>query len=188
MYPHIVREPPKRLGQEKASGRTPGGREDCPFQAAKVIFYLGATCGQCSTHHGRRRQRWLLEREMLDKGDVQRRAEHKMVKFQEFVGSGYLRRPSNIPAPSSMRCPASFPQVMLNLPGRAVSTISTFETTDLWSQDWIFRTDAIGSLVYTHSLFKIRKLQTLLSESSRKESSHQKMRGKVSPEIPLGTV
>lgn len=131
MYPHIVREPPKRLGQEKASGRTPGGREDCPFQAAKVIFYLGATCGQCSTHHGRRRQRWLLEREMLDKGDVQRRAEHKMVKFQEFVGSGYLRRPSNIPAPSSMRCPASFPQVMLNLPGRAVSTISTFETTDL---------------------------------------------------------
>lgn len=67
--------------------------------------------------HGRRRQRRLLEREMLDKGNTQRRAELKMVKFQEFVGSRYLRRPSNIPAPNSMRCPASFPQVMLNLPG-----------------------------------------------------------------------
>ena len=66
--------------------------------------------------HRRRRQRRLPEREMLDRGDARRKAELKMVKFQEFVGSRYLRRPSNIPGPSSTRCPASFPQVMLNLP------------------------------------------------------------------------
>lgn len=64
--------------------------------------------------------------------------------------------------PELRRCPASFPQVMLNLPEDGEHwkhTISTLETTYLWSQDWIFSTDAIGSLVYAHSLFKIRNFK-----------------------------
>lgn len=125
----------------------------------QVILCLGAACGQCSTHYmGAGGRGGCLREKSLIKATHREEQNSKWWNSRSSVGSRYSTETQQHPCPELHEVPCILPTSDAKSSRRTVSafwkhTISTLETTYLWSQDWIFSTDAIGSLVYAHSPF-----------------------------------